>query len=258
MDILRSDRAVSESVGFILIATMIFISFVMIFTIGYPMYNSYVDSNHMENVGKSFSIVARNANLVAMQKSMLSSSELKMYGGTLATRDTGILNISYYGSGDNWLGNSQIVLSALEYSKGTDKVAYVDGSVCRSGLNGAVMLQNPDISYSGGTVFIPMISLFNSEVSIAGSTLTRIEIMTPYYSKYYQITRSPKPEAISDVHKISINITGDYAPCFRSYFRDNLGFIQETGADGTPLMNQNFSSATKLILITSGVSISVN
>ncbi len=32
-----------------------------------------------------------------MQKSMLASSELKMYGGTLATRDTGIHKcITYY------------------------------------------------------------------------------------------------------------------------------------------------------------------
>ncbi len=69
---------------------MIFISFAIIFTIGYPVYNSYIDNNHMENVEKSFYILAQNANLVAMQKSILTSSELKMYGGTLATRDTGI------------------------------------------------------------------------------------------------------------------------------------------------------------------------
>lgn len=258
MGMLRSDRAVSESIGFILISTIIFISFVMIFAIGYPMYNNYVDDNHMQNVEKSFYIVAQNANLVAMQKSMLTSSELKMYGGTLATRDTGVMDIAYWGT-SGLLGENQTTLSALEYSKGTEKIAYVDGSVCRSGLNGAVMLQDPEISESAGMVFVPMISLFNSEVSIAGTTLTRISIMTPYYSKYYQMIRSPQPIVISNVQTISINITGDYAPCLRSYFHDKLGFDPSTGASGEPLMNKTYWPATiTLIMITSDVSISVN
>ena len=229
MDMIRSDRAVSESVGFMLISSMIFISFVLIFTTGYPVYNSYVDNNHMENVGKSFNILAQNANLVAMQKSMLTSSELKMYGETLAIRDTGFINVSYYDQNDILLGNTLMTLSALEYSKGTDRVAYVDGSVCRSGLNGAVMLQEPEISSSTDMLFIPMINLFNSDVSIAGNTLTRINMMTPYYSKYYQIIKSPMPIVVNNVYKISINVTGDYASCFHSYFRDDLGFMQTTG-----------------------------
>jgi hypothetical protein len=258
MDMLRSDRAVSESLGFILICMMIFISFTMIFAIGYPMYNNYVDSNHMQNVEKSFHIVASNANLVAMQKSILASSELKMYGGTLATRDTGILNVTYYDINDDLIGSNEITLSALEYSKGTDKVAYVDGSVCRSGLSGAIMLQNPEISDHAGMVLIPMISLYNSEVSIAGNTLARIEINTPYYSKYRSLVRSPKPIVINDVKKISINITGDFAPCFRSYFQDNLEFTPDTGVNGEPLMSKTYSSTTKLIMTMSSMSISVN
>ncbi len=120
------------------------------------------------------------------------------------------------------------------------------------------MLQEPEISNSTDMVFIPMISLFNSEVSIAGNTLTRINMMTPYYSKYYQIIKSPMPIVVNDVYKISINITGDYAPCFRSYFQDDLGFMQTTGADGKPLMNKTYTPTIKLIIITSGVSISVN
>lgn len=257
MDMFRSERAVSESIGFIMVATMVFISFAMIFTIGYPVYNSYVDNNHMENVGKSFSIMAHNANLVAMQKSMLTSTELKMYGGTLATRETGILNVSFYDQ-NSLLGNTFITLTALEYSKGNDKVAYVDGSVCRSGPNGAVMLREPEISRNTNTVFIPMISLYNSDTSLAGNTLARITVMTPYYSKYYQIIKLPQPVVISNVHKISINITGDYAPCFRSYLQDELGFIPVPQPDGSIWMNNTDVQPVKLVMITSGVSISVN
>jgi hypothetical protein len=70
--------------------------------------------------------------------------------------------------------------------------------------------------------------------------------------------KSPKPTVINDVYKVSVNITGDYAPCFRSYFQDNLGFSQETGAAGEPLMNKTFSSPIILTMTASDVSISVN
>ena len=67
-----------------------------------------------------------------------------MYGGTLATRDTGYMNVSCF-KGGVLVGCSNLTLSALEYSKGTVKVAYVDGSVCYVDQNGAVMIRNPKI-----------------------------------------------------------------------------------------------------------------
>ncbi len=61
-DFAQSETGMSECLGFLLICTILFISFVMIFAIGYPIYNNYVDNGHMQNVEKSFSILASNAN----------------------------------------------------------------------------------------------------------------------------------------------------------------------------------------------------
>lgn len=257
----KSETAVSESLGYLLICGILLTSFVLIFTIGYPIYNNYVDSGHMQNAEKSFSILASNGNTVAMQKSMVSSSEMKMYGGTLATRDTGYMNVSCF-NGGVLVGCSNLTLSALEYSKGTVKVAYVDGSVCYADQNGAVMIRNPEIYYNAGNLIIPMIGLGNNDLSIAGNTLARISFKTPYYSKMSQIISTPAPLNMSGVTKVIVTVTGDYAPCFSSYLQEEHSFSETPGLGGELILTGDYSVAypagINLYLTKSDVSISVN
>ncbi len=258
---LKSSEAVSESLGFILIATVLFISFAMIFAIGFPVYNNYVSDGHMQNIEKSFFLLAQNGNQVAQQKSMVTSSEMKMFGGTLAIRDAGTMNISYYSdqAGTNLIGTSGAFnLSTLEYSRNNDHVAYILGSVCRAGLQGSIMLRDPEVSSDSEMLLIPMINLYQSEASISGDTLTRISFMTPYYSKLYQTIVSPEPVTAPGVQNVTIEITGDYAPGLGGYFEERLGFTESTGPGGVLVLSRTYTPGIDLTLTKSDVSISVN
>jgi hypothetical protein len=240
-----------------------FTFFAIIFAIGYPIYNSYVDSGHMQNIEKSFSLLSYNANLVAMQKLTISSTEIKMYGGTLATRDTGALslNILYYGdeAGTNLIGSSgNLNLSTLEYSKGTTRVAYIDGSVCRYDVNGAIMLKEPEVINGTDFLLIPMINLYESRASIAGDTLARITFMTPYYSKSSQKIGSLGPYTVPNVKNVTIKMDGDYGPCFSRYFQEKFGF-EPAGANGVLTLSKTYSQGINLTLMArADVSIDVN
>lgn len=254
----KSETAVSESLGYILICMMLFVSFVLIYTIGYPVYNNYVDNGHMQNVAKSFSILASNGNGVAMQKMIVSSTEMKMYGGTLATRDTGYMNVSYYNSALVLMGCSNSTLTTLEYSKGTVKVAYVDGSVCMADQSGTVMIRDPEISNTTGALVIPMIGLGSYDISMAGNTLARITLKTPYYSKMAQMVSSPAPQNITGVYRVKITVAGDYAPCFSQYLQDQLGFTESVDANGALVLTRDYPAGINLYLVKSDVTISVN
>jgi hypothetical protein len=238
--------------------------FTLVFAIGYPAYNSYVEDGHMQNMEKSFSLLSYDANLVAMQKLTISSTEIKMYGGTLATRDTGALsmNISYYRDedGTDLIGSSgNFDLSALEYSKGSNKLAYIDGSVCRYGPGGTIMLNEPEITNGTDFLLIPMVNLYQSKVSIAGDTLTRITFMTPYYSKYSQVIGSLGPETVPDVKNVTIRMSGDYAPCFSRYFHEKFGFQASAGANGMINLSKEYPQGINLTLLAiADVSIDVN
>lgn len=253
-----SETAVSATLGYLLICTILLTTFVLIFTIGYPIYDNYVENGHMQNIAKSFAILASNGNGVAMQKLMVSSSEMKMYGGTLATRDTGYMNVSYCDSANQLIGCSNLTLRALEYSKGGVNVAYVEGSVCRADKTGAVMLQDPEIYESTGMLHIPLIGMDRNQLSIAGDTLTRITLKTPYYSKMAQIITSPAPQKIAGVHYVTITLSGDYAPCLSRYFQDEHGFAESAGPDGERVLTRHYPAGINLYLTKSDVSISVN
>lgn len=260
----ESCEAVSETIGYIIIATIMFAFFTMVFAICYPIYNSYVDSGHMQNIEKSFSLLSYNANLVAMQKLAISSTEIKIFGGTMATRDTGALsmNVSYYGdeAGANLIGSSgNTNLSTLEYSKGTTRLAYIDGSICRYDTNGAVMLEEPEIINGTDFLLLPIINLYDSHVSIAGDTLARVTFMTPYYSKSSQMIGSLGPHTIPNVKKVTIKMDGDYAPCFSRYFQEKYGFTESTGNNGVLFLNRTYPQGINLTLLArSDVSINVN
>lgn len=256
---LRSEAAVSESVGYMLVGFILLLSFVLVYTIGYPIYNSYVESGHMQNIEKSFSILALNGNGVAMQNSPFSSSELKMYGGTLATRDTGYINISYYSdtSGSNLLGYNNSSLTAIEYFKGTDRVAYIDGSVCKATLNGAVMLQEPEFFSNGNMLFIPTIVLYESDVSLAGNTLARITFLTPYYSKMAQTVTTPGLVKY-EVYRVSISLSGDYKKCFSDYLQAEFGFTESPGANGELILSKSYPAGINIILPRLYLTVDVN
>lgn len=241
-----SDTAVSQSIGFILITTILTISVIVIFAVGYPVYNSYVDNGHLSNMQASFDIMAYNGNNVALHNNPFSTSEVKIYGGTLATRESGYLNISYYTStsGPILMGNNPLTM--LEYTKGQDRIAYIDGSVCRSTGNITYMLNDPKIYGDDDTFVITHISLYDSVVSLGGNSITRIYFFTPYYSKMLQTVTYPPAVMKRDVRRIEINISGDYKDSFGRYFSDTCGFALTPNPDGSIMASKAFPAGTDL------------
>lgn len=249
--IFMEDTAVSESLGYILIAGILLLSFAIIFVIGYPIYNGYIDGGHMKNMEDSFSIVAYNGNNVAMLNSPTASSELKMYGGNLATRGEGLITVTCYewdGTNFNQKGDPySLTFNIIEYSKGTDKIAYIGGSVCRLGQTGSVMLREPEIyeDETDKTVVMSIVNLYDSEISIAGDGPMRIAFTTPYYSKMAQTVISPTSTKVEQVDRIEINIKSDYGNSFRGFFQDRLGYdLDSVDADGTINLHKDYSDAT--------------
>ncbi|WP_048198552.1 DUF7289 family protein [Methanocella arvoryzae] len=256
---LFNSDAVSESLSFILLTAIMLIAFFVVYSAGLPAYSTYLDQSHMTNVEQSFSIIAYNGNTVAMHKSPFSSSELKIFGGTLATRDAGYMDISYYGDtgGTSLIGSNNTTLKVLEYTKGTDRVAYIDGGVCRYYPTGSVMLTDPPIHTTPDSLIVPTITVYNSDVSVAGNGLTRILFLTPYYSKMSQTISLPTAASF-DVKRIDIRMKSEYADAFGRYFAETLGFTQSEGPDGEVIVSKSYPSGIRLQLIQSYLTIEAN
>lgn len=241
-----SDAAVSQTIGYVLIASLLTLSFIIIFAVGYPAYNSYVDNGHMRNMEESFDIMSYNGNNVAMHNNPYSTSEMKVYGGTLATRESGYMNISYYNStaGPVTLCNNSLTI--LEYSKGIDRVAYIDGSVCRHFGDSSVMLKDPQIFGDDDTFIITQITLYDSAVAFGGNSLVRIYFYTPYYSKMMQTVTYPPALRQEDVTRIEIKVSGDYKDSFGRYLRDRYGYTLTETANGEIMASKAYPGGIDL------------
>lgn len=238
---LRSESGVSESLGLIFMYGVVFMSFAAIFAVMYPIYNNYIDGGHMKNMLESFDIFAYNGNNVALHNLPYASSEIKMYGGNLATRNAGYINISYYsdeaGTMPNLIDYDNRTLTILEYSKNMNKVAYIDGGVYVWGSTGSVMISEPLI-YDTGDIFIyNEVPLMYSQISISGNGPVQIAFSTPYYSKSSQSVSSVNATYVSGVRHINIAIYGDYSAGISSYIKQQFGFTLTRNDEEITLSN---------------------
>lgn len=248
--LLKNDTAVSESIGFILITGILVASLGIIMATGYPVYTTYMDNAHMQNIEDSFVIIAYNGNNVALLHAPTSSSELKVYGGNLMTAERGAITITCLkADGSQAAAPQTAAVKALEYSKGTQKVAYVLGSVCKNDLTYSVMLREPEIYHTYNslnnpdTLSIQLIDLDDSSISFSGTGTTRLKFSTIYYSKMVQTVYSPPMTNISEVRRINVAIKSEYGTGLRDYFRDQLGYtVDTTGADGTVNLHREYPS----------------
>lgn len=238
----RSDTGVSESLGFIIIFGIYLTALALIFVIGYPMYNNYVYQSHMQNMVQGFDLVSENGNNVALLKTPYQQSELKLYGGTIALKGAGNLQLQCYADtagnnpivtndGESTSGDS-IALRILEYSKDDSRIAYLLGGVFKNDIYTYPVLKKPIIyNYTrlDGTpvLVMPLISFYDNQFSMAGNTLARISFGTLYYSKKDQIVDQPKLRTYEHVKLIKITINGDYKEGLYTYFRDDWGFTRD-------------------------------
>ena len=169
------------------------------------------------------------------------------------------MDISYYGDtgGTSLIGNNNTTLKILEYTKGEDKVAYIDGGVCRYYPEGSIMLADPPIHSAPDSLIMPTITVYNSNVGVAGNGLTRILFLTPYYSKMSQTIALPTVASF-DVKRVDIKMESDYADAFGRYFADTFGFTPSAGPNGEVIVSKSYPSGIRLQLIQSYLTIEAN
>ncbi len=252
----RAEDAVSESVGFILMISIIMTAMAIVLMIGYPMFINSVNEAHMQNAEEGFYLMSTNANKVVLFESPIQSSELKLNGGTLSLRKDGYINVSYkyYNhttSADDYSFQNKSI-TVLEYQIGDQRVAYILGGVCRKNGNSSVMLHDPLIyMYNAGTsnatLFVPMILYQNDIGAIGGTGLAQITFVSPYYSRELGTLKYPEPDRRDNVSMVNITMQSDYNDCFKRYFK-SMGFDPDITADGLLIMEEPYTPEISLYI----------
>ncbi len=261
--ILKSDEAVSESVGYIILVGILVTVVSIVLMIGYPIFQSSIQEGHMQNMQEAFYLLSANANKVAMYESPTQSAELQLNGGALSINDTGFFEITYYDSSNNIIGtNNTTNLIVMEYKLGDNTVAYILGGVCSGYGYSSTMLSKPSMyEYTNTdghtTIVVPVTTFQNSIGAIGGTGTVRVIINSPYYSKTLNSVSYPAAVHYDYVYHISIRMKSDYNQCFKAYFENTLGFTEVSDSDGVFEVKKDYSDPATLYVVPSKISVNI-
>ena len=219
---LKSESAVSEVVGFILVFSIIMLAIGVIYAVGYPTIQSSKENTQFQNMEQSFMVLQSNINTVAFDHAPVKTLKTSLGGGSLTVNSSkGHITVERQNAEIRYSGT----LGAIEYEKNGRSVAYEGGGVWEKYPAGAaIKLSEPRIFVQdvdgNRTVFVSIINI-SSDLSSVGGDGTASVVVRSKPSTY--------PLNITYFYdNVIITVKSDYADAWGRYFN---GIIDLTGTD---------------------------
>ena len=220
---LKSESAVSEVVGFILVFSIIMLAIGVIYAVGYPTIQSSKENTQFQNMEQSFMVLQSNINTVAFGHAPGRTLETSLGSGSITVNSSkGHIIVE---NGETWYNGP---LGAIEYEKEGRRIAYEGGGVWKRYPAGAALkLSGPrifvqDTSDGNRTVFVSIINISSENgISSVGGEGTASVVVRSKPSTY--------PLNITYFYdNVIITVKSDYADAWGRHFN---GIIDLTGTD---------------------------
>ena len=190
---LKSESAVSEVIGFILVFSIVMLAISAIYAVGYPTIQSSKENAQFQNMEQSFMVLQSNINTVAFGQAPVRTLKTSLGGGSLTVYPSeGQIKV------ENGTGHVlyDVPIGAIEYEKNGRSIAYEGGGVWEKYPTGsAIKLSEPRIFVHGDngnrtvSVSIINISSENGISSVGGkgaasvvTRFNRVHTLEPDYS----------------------------------------------------------------------------
>lgn len=171
----RADsRGVSESLGFVLIFSMVILSIVLVSVTGYAGLAHIRDAERVNNAETAFDVFAANVDDLVAHGAPSRSTEIKLDEASLSIGEPVVEVVVYQDDGST----STFELRPFVYDGDTEaKLVYVNGAVIREDRGGVVMLRGPDVNLTtDGTPAFTIINLKPAQdtQSVGGSPTVNV------------------------------------------------------------------------------------
>lgn len=142
----RNDAAVSETVGFILMFSIVILSMSMIYILGYPILQEHIESSVFENAQQSFIVLQSDMKRVAFEQVPVKTMKIKLHSSTISVDNRSSILISY---NDSTLHSDNYSTGEIEFTKNEKVLTYENGGLWMvQPPSGAIMVSKPPI-YTG-------------------------------------------------------------------------------------------------------------
>jgi len=215
---MRSDRAVSDALGFILVFAIVISTLGVVYVGGFQSIDNARQFEQMNNAERAFEVLADNNEDLIQRGAPSRATEIKLSDASLGAGDVSSINVTVERHSDNTKNGSLLVEYepiVYESQQGSDSVAYALGATFRSSDGESVMSEDPPMVLTDDRIIIPIVQTRDAGgTSLAGSrtVLVRTELVSKRVSSLTNTTEA------SDV---TINVSSQRAPAWRNYFEEN-------------------------------------
>lgn len=142
----RNDAAVSETVGFILMFSIVILSMSMIYILGYPILQEHIESSVFENAQQSFIVLQSDMKRVAFEQVPVKTMKIKLHSSTISIDNRASMLIDY----NDGIGHPyNYSTGEIEFTKNDNMLTYENGGLWMvQPPSGAIMVSKPPI-YTG-------------------------------------------------------------------------------------------------------------
>jgi len=232
--ILKSNTAVSETIGYMFILSIVIISVSVMMVVSYPILANLRDDAFMESSIVSLTMLDNRISMVAFGATPQQTSHFNLNGGKMTGKnDTDNRLIIQIKNGSDWEIIFDGSLGLVEYELGDQKIGYENGGLFRKYAGGdTVMISPPEFYYNNGTLTFPLLRI-NSNASIGGKGIININMSSNNRPgiKYPDMTSNPIPDFINPHQKnIKIVLKSGYYQAWAKYMEEQTEAIPTTNA----------------------------
>ena len=216
-DLINSDDAVSEVLGYILIFGMVITMVGLIFTVAMPSIEDAQERAYIESIKRGITVLDSKASMVALGESPSQTISIDSKGGIFGVNESAsYISIMMNGTGMPIFNGT---LGTLTYELDDTVIAYEGGGVWMKYPQGdAIMLSPPEFHYNGETLTLPIIRLRGNEyTSGTGTVQFKVAKNSSEIRFPNTIINSSFVNPVAGSKDIQITITSDYYKAWAKY-----------------------------------------
>lgn len=225
-------RAVSDTVGYVLVFALITGTVAIVFTVGIAGLSSSQQSEQVNNVERAFDVLADNLRDIQRYDDPSRATEVRLADGTLRFDDATVITVEVYnGSSGNVTDSVTLSSQPIVYADDSDTtIAYDAGMVVRSDHGNSVMLNSPRFVVRDGEAVLPFVETYprGDRVSIGGDG-------TVLVIGHRQSQRTDALVADGSTERVNVTVASERIDAWNRTFAraDDFTFLSEEGESAT-------------------------
>lgn len=171
-------RAQSETVGFVLVFSLIVASTGVVYVAGFSSLDDARTAEDLNNMERAFDVLAHNVRDLSRQGVPSRSTEIRLGDGSLELGEATNITVEVtYASNGTTIDNRSIKPKPIVYRIDDTEIVYTSGSIIRSERGGAVMRLEPRWIVDDDQTVIPLqnTSAQGDRTAVGGETTVQVE-----------------------------------------------------------------------------------